>query len=105
MAVEVKLAYGLDTYPLSTPKPIFRRRKAAHDDISRSRSMKSWHSDVLHAFLEHELYPQSFSDFLGSVRLKTRPYDEAAVYLEWKMRCEVWGALPDLDPRLALSQA
>jgi hypothetical protein len=68
--------------------------------------MKLWDRTVLDNFVEHGLVEEAVSSNDGKVtsivRLKTRPFDEAAVYCEWSMCYEVWGALTGIDPRLHL---
>ncbi len=58
-----------------------------------------WHEDVMRNFLRHGL---AKCEIGNQVRLKTRPFDEAAVTYGWRSGHEVWSALVDLDPGVYL---
>ncbi|KAI0706363.1 Alpha/beta hydrolase family-domain-containing protein [Earliella scabrosa] len=88
-------------------QPAFASRADAEAYLARYPTTARWHPDVRANFREHGFAPCEKNDGdegegEQGVRLKTRPFDEAAVTFGWRHGHEVWSALADLDERVAL---
>ncbi|KAH9918662.1 Alpha/beta hydrolase family-domain-containing protein [Fomitopsis serialis] len=77
-------------------------RAHAKSDLSQSRVAKAWHPDVIDIFVKHGLVGCGDARAPDTVRLKTRPFDEAVVYCEWNVCYEAWTGLKDIPPGLSL---